>query len=63
MFEGLGLIIDWFKTNWIELGVALWLLEQTLRVLSKITPWTWDDNLVDVIASILEKVFPKKPGN
>ena len=42
------------------LAAGAWLLEQALRVLSKITPWTWDDNLVDVLAGILSKIFPKK---
>jgi hypothetical protein len=52
----------WLQAHWVELGVGLWLLEQALRVLSKITPWKWDDNLVDVIAKVLSSVFPKKPN-
>ena len=53
-------VVDWLKGNWVELGVGLWLLEQALRTLSKITVWTWDDNLVDVLAKIIGQVFPKK---
>ena len=53
-------IWEFVATNWVQIGVALWLLEQGLRILSKITPWSWDDNLVDVIAKVLESVFPKK---
>lgn len=55
-------IVQFFQTNWVELAAGLWLIEQALRVLSKITPWTWDDNLVDVLAKILGQVFPKKPS-
>ena len=52
---------EFLRLHWVELGVGLWLLEQGLRILSKITPWKWDDNLVDVFANILSSVFPKKP--
>jgi len=53
-------IWEWFTLNWVQIGVGLWLLEQALRVLSKLTPWSWDDNLVDVIANVLSALFPKK---
>jgi len=53
-------IIDWLQGNWVQLGVTLWLIEQAMRAISRITPWEWDDNLVDVLADILSKIFPHK---
>ena len=53
-------IITAIKVNWVEIGVALWLLEQAMRAISKLTPWKWDDNLVDVIANAIGRLFPKK---
>ena len=53
-------IITAIKVNWVEIGVALWLLEQAMRAISKFTPWKWDDNLVDVIANAIGRLFPKK---
>lgn len=58
--DGLKGIWDFVATNWVAIGVALWLVEQGLRILSKITPWSWDNNLVDAIAKVLASVFPKK---
>jgi len=55
-------VMQWLNLHWVELAAGLWLLEQALRTLSKITPWKWDDNLVDVIAKILQSIFPKKPN-
>ena len=52
-------IFLWFQAHWVEVAAGLWLLEQALRTLSKVTPWTWDDNLVDVLAKILSSIFPK----
>ena len=58
--EYIKLVMDFFAQNWVQIGVSLWLIEQALRILSKITPWTWDDNLVDVMAKVLGALFPKK---
>jgi hypothetical protein len=57
MVNGIWVFI---AAHWVEIGVALWLLEQALRILSKITPWKWDDNLVNVIENILKALFPRK---
>ena len=53
-------IISYVQTNWVEIGVALWLVEQAMRTISILTPWKWDDNLVNVIANAIGKLFPKK---
>ena len=53
-------IVSYVQTNWVEIGVALWLVEQAMRAISILTPWKWDDNLVNVIANAISKLFPKK---
>ena len=50
----------WLQANWVPLAAGLWLVEQGFRVVSKITPWKWDDNLVDILAKILSSIAPKK---
>lgn len=58
--EVINSVFKFFTENWVQLGVALWLLEQAFRILSKITPWKWDDNLVDIVAKVLSALFPPK---
>jgi len=53
-------VISWVTQNWVTLVAALWLIEQTLRAISILTPWKWDDNLVAILANILKAFFPKK---
>lgn len=56
----MGEIIGWITENWVQLGVALWLLEQALRAISEITPWEFDDNIVKYLSRILKAIFPRK---
>jgi len=53
-------IVEYVQANWIQISVALWLVEQALRAVSELTPWKWDDNLVKILAKILKNIFPKK---
>ena len=53
-------ILEWFKVNWVALVAALWLVEQSLRTISELTPWKWDDNIVKVITKIFKSVLPEK---
>ena len=53
-------IIAGITGNWVEVVAALWLIEQTLRAISELTPWKWDDNLVKVLAKMLKSLFPKR---
>lgn len=53
-------IIIWFQQNWLALGVALWALEEAIGLISKLTPWKWDDNFGSIIGSIISKIFPKQ---
>ena len=56
----MDLIVKWITANWVQLVAGLWLLEQLLRLLSEMTPWKWDDNIVKVLSSILKAFFPKR---
>jgi len=58
--EWIQQVIAYVQANWVEIGVSLWLVEQAMRAISRLTPWKWDDNLVDVIANAIAKLFPKK---
>ena len=53
-------IINWITGNWVQLVAGLWLLEQLLRLISELTPWKWDDNIVKVFSKILKSFFPKR---
>jgi len=56
----MGELIKWVTENWVALVAALWLIEQAFRAISILTPWKWDDNLVAVLAKVLQSFFPKK---
>lgn len=58
--EGIQAIVQWFSVNWVELGAAIVLIERGLTALSKLTPWEWDDNLVEVLSKITSSIFKKK---
>ena len=60
LFNGLANIVAWLKLNWVPLAAGLWLVEQGLRAVSRLTVWKWDDNLVDVLANVLQSIFPKR---
>ena len=53
-------IINWITGNWVQLVAGLWLLEQLLRLISELTPWKRDDNIVKVFSKILKSFFPKR---
>jgi hypothetical protein len=52
--------MDWITQNWVQVVAGLWLLEQLLRLVSELTPWKWDDNIVKIFSNILKSFFPKK---
>ena len=57
--EWITKIIEFFQSpqvlGWVA---ALWLLEQAIRAISVLTPWKWDDNLVEILAKALKTLFP-----
>ncbi len=56
----MGSLVAYIQANWVQIVAALWLLEQTLRAISILTPWKWDDNIVKVIHKILSSFFPTR---
>ncbi len=53
-------IISYVQAHWVEIVAILWLIEQTLRAISELTSWKWDDNLVKILSKVLKQFFPKK---
>jgi len=54
-------IVNWFQTNWVSICAAIWAFDQLLKIVAKITPWGWDDNLSDIIGKFIAQFLPKKP--
>ena len=58
----MGNIATWIQANWLQVVGTLWLLEQVMRAISELTPWTFDDNITKWFTKILKSFFPKKKG-
>lgn len=58
--ELLNSFVAWFQTNWGSVAVAVWSIDQALKIIAKLTPWGWDDNVADFIGNLIAKIFPKK---
>lgn len=56
----MDVVIAWFTNNWVNVVAILWSVDQLLKVVSKLTPWGWDDNVSDILGNLLLKFFPKK---
>ena len=67
MFENIQSIIhaltsiDW-SAFFMSLAATWFLIEKGLKVLTKITPWEWDDDLVNWVSSFMSSVAKKKSG-
>lgn len=53
-------IIAYVQANWVAIVAALWLIEQAMRAVSKLTPWKFDDNITNFLTNILTRFFPKR---
>jgi len=51
--------MEWLQAHWLDIVGAVWAFDQFLKIVSKITPWGWDDNVADYIGNFLAKFFPK----
>ena len=59
----MGGVLAWIQANWIALIAAVVAIEHAIRLISKLTPWTWDDNIADWLAKLLKIFIPiKKPS-
>lgn len=46
--------------DWVSFAAAWFLIEKSLKVLAKITPWQWDDDLIEWISKFISSIAPKK---
>lgn len=53
--------IAWVSGHAVELVALGWALEKVLEIVSRLTPWKWDDNLGVLLANLLSKIS-KKPS-
>ena len=53
-------ILPWVKANWVEICAAVFAIDQLLGIVSKITPWGWDDRLSRIVADLVARFFTKK---
>ena len=51
--------MEWIQTHWLNIVATVWTIDQVLKVIAKVTPWKWDDNVADVFGSIIVRFFPK----
>lgn len=52
--------MEWLTDNWVSIVAALWSFDQLLKVVSKLTPTKFDDNLSDMLGNFLARFLPKK---
>ena len=52
--------MDWIQTNWLTIVATVWSIDQFLKLIAKLTPTKWDDNVTDIIGNFLAKFFPKR---
>lgn len=52
-------IFSFITNHGVELVAILWTIDQLLKLVSKLTPWKWDDNLSDILGDLLAKFFRK----
>lgn len=52
-------IFSFFSNHGVDIVAILWTIDQLLKLVSKLTPWGWDDNISDILGSLLAKFFRK----
>lgn len=50
----------WVQANWASIVALLWTIDQLLKIISKLTPTTVDDNLSDMLGNFLARFLQKK---
>ena len=56
----MDVVVAWFTNNWVNVVAVLWSIDQLLKVVAPLTPWSFDDNLADMLGKLLARFFPKK---
>jgi len=54
-------VYNWVVSHWVEVCAALWCVDQLLKIVAPLTPWSFDDNLSDAFGKFLARFLPKKP--
>jgi len=55
-----GLLTKLQSVDWTQFAISWFLIEKSLRVLATITPWKWDDDVINIISKFFTSVAPKK---
>ena len=51
--------MEWIQSHWITIVATVSTIDQLLKLVSKLTPFKWDDNVADMLGGLLAKFFPK----
>ena len=54
-------MIDWIIQNAGQVALIVIAVEHAIRLISKITPWKWDDNIADWLAKVINALKPNQP--
>jgi hypothetical protein len=52
--------MNWITEHWLEILAFVGAFDIMLGVISKWTPWKWDDSVYTVLHSIFDKFFRSK---
>ena len=52
---------EWIIQNAGQIALIIIAVEKVIRLISKITPWKWDDDLADWLAKIINSIKPNQP--
>lgn len=60
MLEYVNQIITFGKAHWVEVLAALGAVDILLGIITKLTPFDWDDNIYSIIHKGIAKLATKK---
>lgn len=58
--ENLNHLIEFFKTHWVEVLAAIGAIDVLLGIITKLTPFDWDDNIYTILHKAIAKLPAKK---
>ena len=53
-------VVSFVRLNWIEILAVIGAVDVILGIVSKMTPWTWDDSVYTMLHSLVSKLGGKK---
>jgi len=54
-------MFDWIVANAGQIALVIIAIEKVIRLISKITPWKWDDDIADWLAKVINAIKPNQP--